>query len=366
MGRGVAPGAPRWLHDAGMSSEQQHGVVFPRSVGRQEEYVGPRPRGAGRRAADGRPRRGAGPPSRRPTGARTTSVHFRRAVEAGLDSRTSALSIATDGLASLHDRMRVAGTDGEDRPGRVDRRRHGAGRPPRCAATGEPETELSLPYRGTPAARRRAAAGSSTSWVGDGVVEPTAAEAIGAVMANPDWLRAEGFTVAVLGAGAEMGPLPALLRWGARRGGGGPAAAGDLGAGPATTAPTAPARCVLPVPPRQRPDAGSHDRGGRPALRRRRRWADWLAGLAGTLVLGNYVYADGATNVRVAMAVDAMSAPAGRRPRRRGARVPRHADRRVRRTRGRGAAVRLRAYDERAAAAPRRWAGRCGRSAAGG
>ena len=35
-------------------------------------------------------------------------------------------------------------------------------------------------------------------------------------MANPDWLRADGFTVAVLGAGAEMGPLRALLRWGAR------------------------------------------------------------------------------------------------------------------------------------------------------
>ena len=35
--------------------------------------------------------------------------------------------------------------------------------------------------------------------------------------------------------------------------------------------------------------------------------ADWLAGLDGRLVLGNYVYADGATNVRVAMAVDALS-----------------------------------------------------------
>ena len=33
---------------------------------------------------------------------------------------------------------------------------------------------------------------------------------------NPDWLRLEGHTVAVLGAGAEMGPLPSLMRWGAR------------------------------------------------------------------------------------------------------------------------------------------------------
>ena len=35
--------------------------------------------------------------------------------------------------------------------------------------------------------------------------------------------------------------------------------------------------------------------------------AHWLTGLDGPLVLGNYVYADGATNVRVAMAVDALS-----------------------------------------------------------
>ncbi len=35
--------------------------------------------------------------------------------------------------------------------------------------------------------------------------------------------------------------------------------------------------------------------------------ADWLAGIDGPLVLGNYVYADGATNVRVSAAVDALT-----------------------------------------------------------
>ena len=36
--------------------------------------------------------------------------------------------------------------------------------------------------------------------------------------------------------------------------------------------------------------------------------ADWLAGVEGErLVVGNYVYADGATNARVATAVDALS-----------------------------------------------------------
>ncbi|HET6857387.1 MAG TPA: hypothetical protein VFH94_09875, partial [Streptomyces sp.] len=41
--------------------------------------------------------------------------------------------------------------------------------------------------------------------------------------------------------------------------------------------------------------------------------ADWLEGLEGSLVLGNYVYADGATNVRVSTAVDVLSAELLRR-----------------------------------------------------
>src|SRR5439155_26266989 len=35
--------------------------------------------------------------------------------------------------------------------------------------------------------------------------------------------------------------------------------------------------------------------------------ADWLAGIGGPLVLGNYVYADGAANVRVSAAVDVLT-----------------------------------------------------------
>ena len=41
------------------------------------------------------------------------------------------------------------------------------------------------------------------------------AAAVRTVAAHPEWLSLPGTTVAVLGAGAEMGPLTALLRWGA-------------------------------------------------------------------------------------------------------------------------------------------------------
>ena len=42
--------------------------------------------------------------------------HFRRLVEAGLPSADAARTIARDGLASLHDRFRWVGPDGDGPP----------------------------------------------------------------------------------------------------------------------------------------------------------------------------------------------------------------------------------------------------------
>jgi hypothetical protein len=198
-----------------MADEPQTGVVFP--VGddgrRSTAAVGRAVVAAALRPVD-------------PVGARSAEqetnwragylVHFRRLVEAGLASREAALAIATGGLEALHDRMRVA-DDGADAG--LDTLQ--TAKPDRSFATaevtggGEPEREFSLPFAGTRLRgddlRRRLDA-----WVAAGVVEPSAAAADGEVMAHPEWLRLPDTTVAVLGAGAEMGPLPSLLRWGAR------------------------------------------------------------------------------------------------------------------------------------------------------
>jgi hypothetical protein len=231
-------------------------------------------------------------------------VHFRRLVEAGLTSPEAALRIAGAGLDAVHTRMRVAGPTGERElaPWRTEP----AARPlttVQVPGDGAAETELSLPYRGTRLRgddlRRRLDA-----WVADGVVEPSCAEAVGLVGDNPDWLRLKGRTVVVLGAGAEMGPLTALLRWGAR------VAGVDLprpelwqrvlgiarrGAGTLlvpSADPTAGAR----------PDGLGVDLVGEvPAV------AEWVTALPDAPVLGNYVYADGAANVRVSVAVDALT-----------------------------------------------------------
>ncbi|WP_231921367.1 hypothetical protein [Micromonospora auratinigra] len=176
---------------------------------------------------------------------------------------------------------------------------------------GEVERELSLPYRGQRLRgddlRRRLDA-----WVAAGVIEPSCAEAVGAVAANPDWLDLRDQKIVVLGAGAEMGPLPSVLRWG------GDVVAVDLPRPDIwqrllRTTHRHGGRLHLPVRPgTAADDAALAAHAGADLLHHLPQAAAWLRGLDGRLVLGNYVYADGATNVRVATAVDALTVHLGR------------------------------------------------------
>ncbi|WP_092799000.1 hypothetical protein [Klenkia marina] len=277
-------------------SEQQHGVVFP---------AGP----DGRRStgAVGRTVVADALAPVDPTGARAAEretnwrtgylAHVRRTTEAVVGSRTGALAVAEAGLASVHRQMRVV-VDGAE----VELAHLRSAAPSGSLTTetvtgeGEPERELTLPFRGR---RLRGAELSAQleDWVARGVVEPSCADAVAAVAAHPEWLALPGRTVAVLGAGAEMGPLTALLRWGAT------VAAVDLPRPPLwervlDTARRGAGTLLLPT----RDDVRGADLiGDVPAV------ADWLGGLDGVPVLGNYVYADGATNVRVSTAVDALT-----------------------------------------------------------
>jgi hypothetical protein len=236
-------------------------------------------------------------------------THFRRLVEAGLlwEGR-AAVEVARAGLESLHGRMRATGPEGGEL--RLDEV-FAAGGGDRLETvtvkgTGERASELSIPLHG---ARLR---GDSLhrqldAWVERGVMEPSAAEAVRAVMANPDWLDLADQRLVVLGAGSEMGPLRAVMSWGAE-------VVGvdlprpeiwkrvlDLASESAGTL-HLPVRAGTPWSATDlATQAGADLLHGLPAV------ADWLDTLDGRLVLGNYVYADGATNVRVSTAVDALS-----------------------------------------------------------
>jgi hypothetical protein len=207
----------------------------------------------------------------------------------------------------------------------------------------EAEREFALPYHGE-RLRGDALARKLDAWVTAGIVEPTCADAIRAVAAHPEWLSLPGQTVAVLGAGAEIGPLPVLLAWGATVAGvdlpqpalwdrvlraaqgsagtllvpvaapaAGPDAPGERGAGTAAGVGDAESMQAAKSTPAMRGAQGVgtgetlQERSGLDLAGDVPAAADWLAGLDGPLVLGNYVYADGAANVRVSAAVDALT-----------------------------------------------------------
>lgn len=244
-------------------------------------------------------------------------AHFRRLIEAGLASRDAALSIAGDGLGSVRHRMRavlVPGGEEVELGALITAPAQRGFGTATVAGTGTAAAEsgLSLPYggellRGDDLSRRL------DIWVAAGVIEPSCGEAVRTVAAHPEWLRLAGQTVVALGAGAEIGPLPVLLRWGAR------VAAVDLPRPQIwerviRTAHESAGTLLLPVrrekPGRTAPDAddgtitqraGLDLAGDMPSL------ADWIAGLDGPLTLGNYLYADGAANVRVSAAADVLT-----------------------------------------------------------
>jgi hypothetical protein len=314
-------GAPA---SAGNSHSEQYGVTFPVAASGQRSTTA-----LGRAVVADALRRVD------PAGARAVDreanwragyvTHFRRLIEAGLPSRHAAVAVARDGLASLHGRMRVT------RPGEPETglaalvsapARHDLTAVP-VEGGGTAERELAVPYRGerlTGSALLR----QLDAWVGAGVIEPSCADAVRAVAASPEWLAVPGRTVVALGAGAEVGPLPVLLSWGARvigidlprpdiwdrvlqtaRRSGGTllVAVADAKPGPGGAEPggdLGPGGLSDPSGPLAR-RAGLDLAADVPAV------ADWLAGVDGPLVLGNYVYADGAANVRVASAVDALT-----------------------------------------------------------
>ncbi|MET7423409.1 hypothetical protein [Dactylosporangium sp. NPDC005555] len=231
--------------------------------------------------------------------------HFHRLVEAGLPSREAALTIAGDGLTSLRSRMRYRPEPAaEERPleDAFDAPSGAALRTVTVTGTGDVRRELVVPYRGE-RLQGESLLRQLDRWVSGGVIEPSCAEAVRTVAANPSWLALEGRPVVVLGAGAEMGPLTALLRWGAD------VVAVDLPR-PAIwerlleIAQRSGGRLHVPVA-----SAGSDvsREAGADLLHDLRRVADWLGEVDGAPVLGNYVYADGALNVRVAVAVDALT-----------------------------------------------------------
>ena len=225
--------------------------------------------------------------------------HFRRAVEAGVGDPAAAVSIAEDGLASLHDAMRFDDVALDDAVGSTALSQvfHTTTR----TGEAEVEKELTLPYRGE-RLRGDDVLRRLDDWLDRGIITSSCSEAVRTVLRNPDWLRLDGDVVVVLGAGAEMGPYRALQRWGAE------VAAVDLPRGDVQERVVDAARegaGTVHLPTRIVTDADADV--GADLVRELPAVAHWLDSFRGRLVLGNYCYADGAQHVRVSAAADALA-----------------------------------------------------------
>ena len=219
----------------------------------------------------------------------------------------AALSVARAGLAALSERMRFS-HDGvaTSIPAAVAAATGPALGTQRIAGEGEPVRDLVVPYRGAQL-RGDSLLRQLDTWVGAGTVEPSFAAALGRVVAEPAWLdlRDQGF--AVLGAGAELGPLAPLLVWGAS------VLAVDLPGRRVwerllSTARAGAGTLEVPLRPGASGDSDLAAAAGADLLTETPQIARWLAGAAGSLPLtvGSYAYADGARHVQIAVASDAV------------------------------------------------------------
>ncbi len=295
-----------------MSSDDISGVVFPESADgrRSTSAVGRTVVADALRPVDPAGALGAAQETNWRTG---YVVHFRRLVEAGLASKDAAVTVARGGLESLHRQMRVS-PDGGQESG-LDTLLSAPARRSIATVTvqgtGQAASELSLPYHGQ-RLRGDALLRRLETWTNGGVIEPSCAEAVRTVAEHPEWLRLSGRTIAVLGAGAEVGPLPVLLGWGAQ------VICVDLPSPPIwervlDTARRSGGTLLIPVPGHAeqhltgKSDEDIARHAGIDLLTDVPAAADWLAAVDSPLVLGNYVYADGAANVRLAAAVDTLT-----------------------------------------------------------
>lgn len=177
--------------------------------------------------------------------------------------------------------------------------------------TANRDSDFTLPLRGQRIGGERLRQQLDT-WGRDGVAEPSAVSALYRVIDDPEQINLDGVHVAVLGAGAEMGPIRSLLRWGAT------VYAVDLPRPELWSKLIAYARgsagrLRIPVPVgsfgNREPDdtevayvAGADLITSAPEIR------TWLNDITVPFTLGTYAYADGATHVRVTMAADAICA----------------------------------------------------------
>jgi hypothetical protein len=229
---------------------------------------------------------------------------FGAVVAAGARSSKDALRIAADGLDSARRNVSFVRDGNESSLGEA--LSTSAATPyatETVEGTGARVTELTVPYRGRDL-RGEELLDQVRLWEERGILEPSCATRLARVVENPDWLDLSDRYFALLGAASEMGPLEPLASWGAN------VLAVDLPR-PAlwrhivATAKAGSGTLHVAVKPGGGP---IEKRAGADLLLETPEIKTWLASFDQPYTIGNYVYADGATFLRLAAAVDALIA----------------------------------------------------------
>ncbi|MGI8773454.1 MAG: hypothetical protein ACR2KQ_00365 [Actinomycetota bacterium] len=230
----------------------------------------------------------------------------REVVEAGARSGAAALRIADEGLRAVAQQMvfRRAGQEmslaeayKDLAPGHL----HTTTIPGR----GPRGTEPVIPFKGNEL-RGGSLDHQLDDWVSRGTIEASCAAAVRTVMAHPEWMDLSGQHFVLLGAASEMGPLEWLTRWGAE------VLAIDLPRPELwrriiTVAEEGSGNVHIPsfsIP------GGSDlaEIAGADLLEHGPEVRAWIASFEAPLVIGNYVYADGSTFLRLAAGMDGLIA----------------------------------------------------------
>jgi hypothetical protein len=228
-------------------------------------------------------------------------------VVAGAQSAKNASRIAADGLDSVSRNLAFA-RGGQDVPLRDAMRSGDASRLHAVVVegTGERITELAVPHKGR-VLRGDDLLRQLERWEADGIIEPSARDAVTQVVRNPAWLDLSDQYFALLGTASEMGPYEALTSWGAN------IVAFDLPRRHLWEQITSTARkgsgrvhAIATTPVASPEDV--IDKAGVDLMTDAPDVGAWLRAFEHPFTIGNYVYADGANFVRLAAAVDAMIA----------------------------------------------------------
>ena len=240
---------------------------------------------------------------------------FRQLTEISATSADAALAVSHAGLDYLRSTMQFTTPDASIPIRDLQPAQEPALRSVLVTGAGPKVDQLVVPYEGK-RLTGDALLSQLDTWVAQGVVEPGFAAAVGLVAQHPEWLDTSDVTVAVLGAGAEMGPAFSLLRWGGR------VLAVDLPRPEVWRRLIAQTRgsagsLEVPVPVAAtslNDDERLAQAAGVDLLRSTPELLELLRSVTGPLVLGNYLYADGGLHVRVSMAADALAAGLSDRP----------------------------------------------------